>query len=654
MKHLTFLIALLMCCGIAKAQQISMTVDNQTPGWLSSKINYSDQATLRNIKVTGYINGTDIKFIRELNTNRQLHGVIDLSEANILAGGEAYYAYTSGGSTKSYTTQDNALTEGMFVELDSIQKLVLPNSLDTCITNNHFGNICIDSLIVNGKMKKFASFSNNITNGYGWGHPSFHYVKFSDTIEELNYGYLTSSKYGNVNVTVVLPKSLKEIKAETRLTKLHASMVWYSPIEHPENVKGSICYETGCGTLYVPKGTKALYEKSIFKYFTIIENIAPESIAIDMDKVRLHTGETHTLSATVLPSDAINTSVKWSSLNEDIAEVDSTGKVTAKGLGTAKIVATTYDGLLADTCLVYVFEHTSGVSCDQTVSLYIGEQKNVNANTLPLNTSDGELTYYSNNESVAVVDANGNVKGVSKGSCVITVTSVDGGYTATCTVKVMQPVTEVKLEKHETTLNVGGTEELRAQVSPSDADNKQLVWSSENESIATVNAEGKVKGMKAGTVRIYVQSADNEELSDYCTVTVLQPVTGITLDQSSITLTSIGTTYQLNATVQPADASNKELRWTSGNASVAYVSNNGSVVAMGDGSTVVMATTVDGGHLATCTVTVATSSAGIDNLNADADPNATYYNMSGQRVGQPNGLTIVRQADGTTRKMIKK
>lgn len=430
--------------------------------------------------------------------------------------------------------------------------------------------------------------------------------------------------------------------------------VWYSTIEHPENVKGTIGYTSGCGTLYVPKGTKALYEKSIFKYFTIIENIAPESIAIDMDKVRLHTGETHTLSATVLPSDAINTSVKWSSLNEDIAEVDSTGKVTAKGLGTAKIVATTYDGLLADTCLVYVFEHTSGVSCDQTVSLYIGEQKNVNANTLPLNTSDGKLTYYSNNESVAVVDANGNVKGVSKGSCVITATSVDGGYTATCTVKVMQPVTEVKLEKHETTLNVGDTEELRAQVSPTDADNKQLVWRSEDESIATVNAEGKVKGMKAGTVRIYVKSADNEELSDYCTITVLQPVTGVTFDQTSITLTSIGATCQLIATVHPEDASNKEVRWTSGNAGVAYVSGNGSVVAMGDGSTVVMATTVDGGYLATCTVTVATSSAGIDNLNADADSNATYYNMSGQRVGQPNGLTIVRQADGTTRKMIKK
>ena len=84
-----YLLILMLCCSIGLfAQAKSIEVDCQTPGWLSSKINYGDQLTVENLTVTGYINGTDIQFIRDLNLNRNLNGTIDLTNVYLVKGGE--------------------------------------------------------------------------------------------------------------------------------------------------------------------------------------------------------------------------------------------------------------------------------------------------------------------------------------------------------------------------------------------------------------------------------------------------------------------------------------------------------------------------------------------------------------------------------------
>ena len=105
-KFLSYFVLIFCCVATVSAQQTSLVVDNQTPGWLSSKIPFVDQATVKHLKVTGYLNGTDIKFIRELTETRELVH-LDLSEANIVSGGDAYYQ-------SSYTTIDNELTDYMF------------------------------------------------------------------------------------------------------------------------------------------------------------------------------------------------------------------------------------------------------------------------------------------------------------------------------------------------------------------------------------------------------------------------------------------------------------------------------------------------------------------------------------------------------------
>ena len=110
----------------AYSQQTSMTVDNQTPGWLSSKIVYTDQRTLKNLKVTGYINSTDLQFIGQLIAKYSLDGRLDLEDANVIA--------------SDAMGEDSVLTEDMFGIKGSgskkLKHLILPLSAkksDNCM-----------------------------------------------------------------------------------------------------------------------------------------------------------------------------------------------------------------------------------------------------------------------------------------------------------------------------------------------------------------------------------------------------------------------------------------------------------------------------------------------------------------------------------------
>lgn len=132
----TFLCRLLM-----SSQATSLTIDCQNPGWLSSMINYGDQQTIYNLTITGYLNGTDIKFIRQLNLNRNLHGVINLENANFVAGGGAYY--------NSKYTKDNTFTDFMFADLKKMQKIILPKSLEAFDGSGQFSKTQLDTLVIN-------------------------------------------------------------------------------------------------------------------------------------------------------------------------------------------------------------------------------------------------------------------------------------------------------------------------------------------------------------------------------------------------------------------------------------------------------------------------------------------------------------------------
>ncbi len=292
---------------------------------------------------------------------------------------------------------------------------------------------------------------------------------------------------------------------------------------------------------------------------------------------------------------------------------------------------------------------------DETAEINIGEQLQLTANTLPLETSDGLVTWSSSNKDIATVTDGGLITGVNQGTCIVTATSVDGGFIATCQVKVLQPITAIQLDRHDATINVGNSIQIGAEILPANADNKEVVWTSSDKDVATVSKEGIIIGKNAGTATIIVTAAENEDIKDECEVTVLQPVTGITLDRNELTFANIGETTQLTATVLPADASNKEVRWSSSKENVCTVSSNGTIIALDNGVSVVMATTVDGGFVAVCTVTVDTTT-GISVTEFAAKDNIeAYYTINGLRLASPQkGVNIVKMKDGTTKKVVIK
>lgn len=163
-------------------------------------------------------------------------------------------------------------------------------------------------------------------------------------------------------------------------------------------------------------------------------------------------------------------------------------------------------------------------------------------------------------------------------------------------------VSGVALNKKVATINVGKTVTVKATVTPANADNKTLVWTSSNTKIATVS-NGVVKGVKAGRVIITAKTTDGSNISATCTVTVKQPVTRISLSKKATMYT--GKKLTLKAKVNPANASNKALTWKSSNTKIAKVASNGVVTGVKAGRVKITATAKDGSRKsATCTVTV--------------------------------------------------
>ena len=250
--------------------------------------------------------------------------------------------------------------------------------------------------------------------------------------------------------------------------------------------------------------------------------------------------------------------------------------------------------------------NVSSVSLNKSsLTLTEGESETLTATISPSDATNKNVNWKSSNTSVATVSSSGKVTAVTAGTSTITVTTDDGGYTATCEVTVIAPVSGVSLDKSSLELVEGSSETLVATITPSNATNKKVSWKSSNTSIATVDQTGKVTAVKAGTATITVTTEDGGKTAS-CEVTVnaaTVSVSGVSLDKTSLTLTE-GDTETLTATVSPSNATNKNVSWKSSNTSVATVSSSGKVTAVKAGSATITVTTESGKKTATCEVTV--------------------------------------------------
>ena len=248
--------------------------------------------------------------------------------------------------------------------------------------------------------------------------------------------------------------------------------------------------------------------------------------------------------------------------------------------------------------------HATSVSLDiteKTAERYDDFQ--LTATIAPLNFTDA-VVWTSSNEEVATVSDTGYVEICGVGTAVITVTA--GNVKAACKITVPQLIDWIEFDEDEIELKAGQTYQLKPYISPSDATNKKLKYTSSDTKVAEVSASGLVTAKSEGEAKIRAAATDGSDEYAVCYVTVTgkAKVTGITLDRTSAEVKR-GEKLTLNVTVSPSYASNKKVVWKSANTKIATVDANGSVTAKAPGRTKITVTSAENSsYQASCTVTV--------------------------------------------------
>ncbi len=326
-----------------------------------------------------------------------------------------------------------------------------------------------------------------------------------------------------------------------------------------------------------------------------------ESVTLSAESAEMRVGESVELTASVLPDDTTDKTITWTSSDPSIATVDADGVVTGVAVGEVTVTATC--GTATATCRVKVnpvLAESISLS-PESVEMKVGETTTLTATILPENTTDKTIVWASEDETIATVDDEGNVTAHSLGE--ISISATCGSVTATSKVTVVStPAESIELNKYTAEMEVGETLSLSATVLPETTTDKTVIWTSSDESIATVDADGIVTALSLGPVLI---TASCGNVSAICEVTVVPtPVTGLTLTNSELEI-KVGKIAELGALIEPINATDKSVIWHTDDASIATVDENGLVTAVTPGVTIVTATSVSNPSVyAECRVTV--------------------------------------------------
>lgn len=329
--------------------------------------------------------------------------------------------------------------------------------------------------------------------------------------------------------------------------------------------------------------------------------VAVSWVSLDKGTMRVPMRWNWRLHATVSPANASNKNIIWTSSDTNIATVEW-WLVKYKHNWTVTITATTEDWWYTDTCEVTCYTPVAWVSLNYTkLNVPYLHPQTLIATVNPPEAEDRSVTWSSSDTDVATVDSNWVVTYVSNWNAIITCTTTDWWYTANCKVTCYIAVTWITLDNHSLIIPPSNTSQLTATISPSDATNKNVIWTSSNEEIATVDETWLVTHVWIWSCTITATTED-WWFTDTCSVQCIIPVTWVTLNKSSWTVNT-QTPLQLTATITPSNATIKTVTWKSSNTSIATVNSSWLVTYVADWTATITCTTTQWWKTATCTVT---------------------------------------------------
>lgn len=609
MKHFLTILMLIFSHMLCGAQATSLTVDIQTPGWLSSKINYVDQQTVENLTITGYINQADLSFIGTLMEKHNLNGHLDLESAVVVD--TEYANATTDMDIKMFQLSKNVNLRRLSLPLSlprispfllaHVKADTLDYGSERCNILTAFRsasvysatNISPNVLILRDGVTKIEAFSNGLTSR------NLRALVLPQTLDSIGERAFT----GCENLTSVnLPDAIHTIGKYAFANTSYKPDTLHLPT-HLKVFHTSSFPQNPGQVIVIPNSTEEFDNRHSAgsnistgidrskTYTLIINRVQPPKFVSDYSPHYVD------LSSCVLyvPKEGIE---QYRNLKYDSARYGEGGNPYS--------YATIYP--IPVPLESVMLNYTS-------YNLNVGNTVQLSVIAQPQNADNKRVYWKSSNPDIATVNWGGIVTAKSSGKAIITAVSIENpDISADCEITVRQPLESISLNLNNISLKVGEIfENLTVSFFPATSDNTEVMWKSSDMTIAEVDVSGKITANSPGTAIISVVSDENQEIKDECTVIVTQPVTGIELSNTVLELTE-DESVRLTASVLPENATDKSVNWTSSDISIAMVSSNGIVYGIKPGQATIMATTVDGGFVALCKVIVTAKSIMVENI----------------------------------------
>ena len=367
------------------------------------------------------------------------------------------------------------------------------------------------------------------------------------------------------------------------------TLVWVSSDEKVVKVEGGklTAIEEGQATITITISGKEDKAKAEVK--VTVKPISVKDITLT-GKTACFIGEEFDLELTVTPDGAKDKTVTWASSDSKIATVNN-GKVKALAAGEVTISATANDGSgkKAELKIAVAKINVNSVSISGLASMKLGETQTVAATIDPANATNAGIEFSSSDTSVVTVTAAGLVTAVGAGTAKIIATAKDDSTKkAELEITVTALVQEITIDGFDT-MNVNETQKVDVSVDPEDAANKEYDLTSSNTEILTVDAEGNVKAVGAGTAKIIATAKDGSGVTGELEI-VVTLVELISLDLQGKKDMVVNGEQTLKVSYNPEDASYKEVTFASSDPEVATVDAEGKVKALKVGKAVITAT----------------------------------------------------------------
>ena len=354
-------------------------------------------------------------------------------------------------------------------------------------------------------------------------------------------------------------------------------------------LKNGVITAVGYGTAKI---TATSFNGKVGQVTITVKEITADKVTIDQSTDHLYIGKTFQASASITPENVDNPTLTWSSSDESIATVTNNGLISAVGDGEVRITATASNGVSGHFDIHVEEKVVESIQItEDNLLLYPGDTATLHAEISPSDASYPEVTWSSSSPTVMPVSKNGEISASKCGYYIITATA-SNGLTDSILVQVDEIIAEHISILGESSLKIGSQMSMSVSYEPENTTIKDIVWTSGDESILTIDEAGVITACQVGTTTITATQKDTRASME---ITVLPiEVASVRIDVEQPGTVVSGDTLYFSATVRPENATYPEVTWSSNHDWIASIDENGVFQSHLFGKVVITASTADG------------------------------------------------------------